>query len=403
MTVTSCKAILFRSRYALLILILLPIFYEIAQAIVNTNRLPNTDFFTYWLAGRLTLSGENPYSSETWIAGHHQYGATWIPNATFIYPLPLSLFFSPFGFLSYYQAKIVWVTFSQLFIFLSLLILLNPYPRLLIKKYFIPLLAGVVLFRSTILSLFVGQLSGFLLFICACIVYLWETGKWWQGSILLPLLAMKPNLGVPIILVLLIYIVFQREGKALIAFAASGLVLLIAGWIQNPIWITEFLKAGNTKLIGTFGFSPTIWGLSSQLCDFQLNCVIGVGGLFSLLFLAGTIKLFIKKSFSPAFVISMAITGTLFLTPYTWPYDQLLLVVPIITVTMQMAKANYRLLYTVAIFLLIDLLTMVLLTISAKINLEIWNAIIPISVYCILVWCMTKDGLISPKPIGNGT
>jgi hypothetical protein len=91
-------------------------------------------------------------------------------------------------------------------------------------------------------------------------VYFRERGKWWQGCVFLPILALKPNLGIPIILLLSFYLVLRRKILALVAGGFSGLVLIYVGLVQNPNWIVEFWRAGNTKLSTMFGFSPTIWG-----------------------------------------------------------------------------------------------------------------------------------------------
>ncbi len=63
----------------------------LAIRIVNSIDWRNNDFFTFWLAGHLILQGGNPYDPAQWLAGHHDFGVTWIPNQAYVYPLPLSL------------------------------------------------------------------------------------------------------------------------------------------------------------------------------------------------------------------------------------------------------------------------------------------------------------------------
>jgi hypothetical protein len=393
MTTIDFKAMLHRYWLILLILISGVIFFMIAVRVVHPVEYPNRDFFTFWLAGHLAISGQNPYLADIWIGGHHQFGASWIPNATFIYPYPLALFFAPLSYLPLYQAFVVWVVLSQFMIVLSVALLLSINPNPLIKRFIPPLLAGIVLFRPTIITLINGQLSGLLLFVIACIVYLWEKGKWWQGSVFLPILALKPNLGVPIVLSLSFYLILQKQITSLVVAGASGLVLLFSGLAQNPNWIIEFWRAGNTKLSQTFGFSPTIWGVSTFFCNYKLNCSISYGGCVGLLLLIGYLCLVVRKQkvLSPTLVASLAVTVTLLLTPYTWPYDQLLLIVPIIAVTMGLAKAGYRFLPTALIFLVIDIMAILLLAISAKIQMEVWNVAIPLSVLGLLVWYLSKN------------
>lgn len=397
MKTIAFKAKIYQYWYILLIPILGIIFFIIATKIVNPVEYPNSDFFTFWLSGRLASLGQNPYNSQIWIMGHHQFGATWIPNATFIYPLPISLLFVPLGLLPLYQAFIVWDILSQFMILSSITLLLTINSNLSIKRFIFPLLAGVILFRPTIITLVNGQLSGILLLLIACIIYLWEKGKWGQGTVLLAILALKPNLGIPLIVLLSVYLVQQKQITSLIAGTVSGLLLLFAGWIQNPNWLIEFWNAGNGKLSQTFGFSPTIWGMSAFFCNYNLDCAIGYGVCISLLFLIGYLYLLARKQniLSPALAVSLAVVITLLLTPYTWPYDQLLLVAPIITITMRLARDGYRYLPTSFIFLTIDILALTLLGISAKIQMEIWNVAIPLFILVLSVWYLSKNRIYS--------
>lgn len=393
MIIKSIKAKLYKYWPIALIPLLGILFFFIAVRIVNPTEYPNKDFFTFWLAGRLALLGQNPYNNEIWIGGHHLFGASWIPNATYIYPYPLSLIFIPLGLLPLYQAFVVWVFLTQFMIVLSASLLLGLYSASQIKLYILPIFTGIVIFRPTIITLTYGQLSGFLLLVIVFIIILWERGKWWQGTIFLPILALKPNLGVPIIILLLINLFRKKEITSIIAGGISGLVLLGVGLVQNPKWISEFLKAGNIKLSQTFGFSPTIWGISTLICDYKLKCTIWSGSILGIILLIGTIYLLIKykRDLSPAILVGLVITIMLIITPYTWPYDQLLLVVPIIILIMNLAKAGYKFIHVGLIFIIIDLLAFLLLGISAIIKLEILNVTIPLSVLGLLVWSLSKS------------
>jgi uncharacterized membrane protein (UPF0136 family) len=376
------------------------IFFIIATKIVNPVEYPNSDFFKLWLSGHLASTGKNPYSSQIWIAGHHQFGASWIPEATFIYPLPLSLLFLPLGLLPLYQAFIVWDILSQFMIILSIALLLITNSNLSIKRFILPIIAGVILFRPTIVTLVNGQLSGMLLLLIASIIYLWEKGKWEHGAVLLAILALKPNLGVPLILLLSVYLLQKKQITSLIAGVISGLLLLIAGLIQNPNWLIEFWNAGNGKLSQTFGFSPTIWGISALFCNYNLNCTIAYGAGIGLLFLIGYLYLLIGKQniLSPALTVSLAVVITLLLTPYTWPYDQLLLVAPIVTITMRLARDGYKYLPVSLIFLTIDILALILLGVSAMIQMEILNVAIPLFIFGLFVWHLSKKNIkFQPK------
>ncbi len=398
MKTTNLQTKIFRFRYILLIPFLAVVFFIIAISLINPVEYPNSDFFTFWLSGRLFSLGENPYNSQVWIAGHHQFGASWIPNATFIYPMPISLLFAPLGLLPLYQAFVVWDTLSQFMIFFAVVLLLMANSNQPLKHFIVPLFAGITLFRPTILTLVNGQLSGLLLLVITAIIYLWEKGKWRHGAILMAILALKPNLGLPIIGLLSIYLILRKQVSSLITLTISGMLLVFVGLLQNPNWILEFWNAGNTKLSQTFGFSPTTWGVSAFFCTYAPNCTIRYGVSISLLFIIGYLYLLVKKRniLSPSLAIGLAVAITLLLTPYTWPYDQLLLAAPIITLVLLLAKDGHRYLPVSLLFLGIDILTFLLLGIAAKIQLEIWNASIPLFIFCLLVWYLSNNKLESP-------
>ena len=396
MTSIALQTRLHRFQFIFLIPLLGALFSLIATRIVDPVNHPNSDFFTFWLSGRLTISGQNPYLADIWIGGHHQFGASWIPNTTFIYPLPIALVFAPLSLFSLYQAFVIWVILSQFMILSSVMLLLKSYPAALNQRFLLPLLAGVALFRPAMLSLMNGQLSALLLLILTITSYFWEKGKWWQGSIFLPLLALKPNLGIPIILGLSFYLILRRQTPALIAGGLAGMGLIIAGLVLNGNWIIEFWRAGNTKLSTMFGFSPTIWGVSAFFCKYNPGCTFLYGGFISLLVFIGLILLLVaqQKTLSPTSVISLVIPAVLLLTPYTWSYDQLLLQIPIITLTMSWAKRGYRFLPIALLSLAIDILAFFMLGISARLERDLWNVMIPLSVLLLLLWQHSTDRLV---------
>lgn len=379
---------LYRYRGIVSIPFLAGIFTVIALIAVDPTDYPNSDFFSFWLSGRMAVAGQNPYDATLWIEAHHQYGANWISDAKFLYPLPLSLFFAPFGFLALYEAFIAWAIFSQFMIFFSVALLLRSYPASLAKHFILPFFVTIAVFRPTIITLHNGQVTALLLLTIVFTLYFWERGEWWQGSIFLPILALKPNLGGPIILLLVYYLLHRKQVTSLLAAVISGLGLLLVGLVQNPNWVVEFWSVGNTKLSETFGFSPTVWGVSAFFCRYERSCTLLSGGVISLLIFIGLTFLITRKGnvLSPTLFASIVIPMVLLLTPYTWPYDQLLLLIPVITVTLGLARAGYRFLPIALIFVALDALAFIMLIISAALEREYWNAIIPLSIFFLVVW-----------------
>lgn len=386
MTTSPTKIKLYRLGQLLLILFLCILFLVIAVRVVDPVEYPNSDFFSFWLAGRMMWTGQNPYATTQWIEGHHQFGATWISDPEFLYPLPLALFMAPLGLLSLYNAYIVWVVLLQCMIAISVFFLLRLRTNPKLKHYIFPAVVGIILFRPVFITLYNGQLSGILLLISALVIHLWGKEKWWQGGVILPLLALKPNVGIPMLALLSFWLLIQKKYRLLVWMILSAIALLIIGLIRDPNWVAEYLTIGNAKLSQTFGYSPTIWGLAAYLSGFKLDPTLIFGGLAAVIILGGCLSLLITKraQLSPALACSLIIVTTLLITPYTWTYDQLLLIIPIIVTMLEMMDRQYPFLLSASLFLLYDVLTIFLLVISARIEMEVLNSLIPLIIYCTL-------------------
>lgn len=362
----------------------------ISESIVSSVDYHNSDFFTFWLSGRLASQGLNPYDRNVWVSGHHQYGVTWIPNDVFVYPLQVSLLFLPLSLLDLFWAFVVWDLLLQLMIIASIILLHRAITGRSGSPYLLSLIGGVIIFRPALVTLTNGQFSGFLLLLLAGVVYLWENERWTLGAALLPFLMLKPNLGGPILVLLSIYLIREKKISALITAGIAGILFVVIGWIQNPRWIAEYWIAGNTKISQIFGFSPNIWGLAFHLCGYDLPCAYGFGTIFSLLFVIAFLFLIARRSLilSPAFVVSSAVVIMLLVTPTCWPYDQLLLLIPIVTVTMSMAKMGYRFLPVSLVFIGIDLFAWMLFALAFIINKDVWTVCVPLLISGLLIWVL---------------
>jgi len=376
----------------LTILVLLPIFLWISQKVIDPSLHPNKDFFTFWLGGRLITLGKNPYLHSDYLWGRAFYDADLIPDATFVYPLPFALLFAPLGLLPLNKAFVVWDTLTQVMILVSLLLLVRSYAKPLAKNFFPLLLIAVILFRPTYITLVNAQLSGFFFLLLSAIIYLWNQGKWKQGSLLLALFALKPTLGLPIMAVLTLFLLLRKQYSAIFTLAAALLALLLSGFLVDPHWVSHYWQIGNDKLGQTFGFSPTLWGAATLVCQFKSECSIISGGAGCLAASIAVLFFFInrRQTLAPVTAVCLAIIFTMLVTPYIWPYDQLLLVIPIVTVVMEKANRGDRFLPTAFLLILIDLFSYFLLFVSMKNEHEIWNFFIPLVILILTIPWLKK-------------
>lgn len=348
----------------------------------------DNDFFTFWLAGHLVAHGGGPYDPAQWLAGYHQFDIGYIPNPAFLYPLPLAMLLAPLGLLPFNSAYIVWVALTQLMIIACLAILLTLETNRRRKLFFIPLFAGIVLFRPTILTLTQGQVSGLCLFALVWIAFLWQKGKWFWGGVLLGLLALKPTLGFIVIVLVAIWLLLDKNWKALFGTLVSGIFVLIAGLIVDPGWIFQYLQVGSNKLAETFGGSPTVWGLAALISHNQITITLIIGSLAGLVILFGFFRAILHghATLRPLSVLALAVCVTLLVTPYTWTYDQLLLILPLTAIVLTMDRMGARFPLTASLFLGIDALVVILLFFDVILKVEILNALIPLVVFSLCLW-----------------
>jgi hypothetical protein len=200
-----------KKRYYFFGLIGLVLAYFLSRAIVNTYDNPaNSDFFSFWLSGKFIINNLNPYSTSDWIEGHHLYDATWISDPTFLYPLPLSILFIPFGLVDFKTAFIIWVMLTVIFLIISISLLLN-YLGPTRNHFLIPVLSGVILFRPLNSLLLNGQLSTLFLLIFVLSLLLWEKENWLWGGVVITFALLKLNIGLIVILLLWIYLFSKKS------------------------------------------------------------------------------------------------------------------------------------------------------------------------------------------------
>src|SRR5690349_1385456 len=115
------------------------VFY--ARALEETDRQKDTytNFFVFWLSGRLILNGESPYNAEQWMTGHLANGQGQPAESIFLYPLPLAVLISPIGLFSFEEASMGWKFLSQSFMALAIFILLSKWQTAAHQRLFVPL------------------------------------------------------------------------------------------------------------------------------------------------------------------------------------------------------------------------------------------------------------------------
>lgn len=352
------KLFLMRWWVALLLIALLPVYYLIA---VNNERnvdYVNNGFFTFWLSGRLLWLGQNPYSTSDWVNNHHIFGAIWIPNEIFPYPLPLSLIMAPLGLLPIEKAYILWVTLAQALIAMCILWLAKLWEGLNRQLFVVFLLVATILNGNVFLGLMTGTFATIFLVFLTLALYFMEKRRPLLAGIALAGLALKP----PFLMILGLiglWFLFRRSWKAIGGIVLGGLGWLVIGLFQDIGWVQKFLMVGESLLNKRLGHQPTILSYTRLACAGFLDCAFMLYGLIVVALIGLFAWLVWKKgkTLSPLMVFSAAIALGVMLPPYLWSYDYVLLIIPICYIAFDLIRRRTTYLYSTLFLLLLDVLS----------------------------------------------
>ena len=303
--------------------ILLYVAYRVNQV------MDSPDFQDYWLAGDLLNSGESPYNADVWIPRVIQMG--WFSNYTFIYPMPSAMFFSLWAKIPYRFSYLLWMFLNMTLVIASVLLVLARWKeQSKIDLYILPAIAGLIIFRPLLVSIRNGQIGGLLLFIFTVSMLFWNDRKWFVGGILFSLLLLKPNIGVPVLGFFGLYLLLTKNWRAIFGVGVGSVAFLGVGLLMSPGWIWDFIEISQRKLDITFGYSPTVWGLSHQLCSQELSCTIPVGSVLTFCLVGFFIWHIIKYKPAEMDIGAVILPLALLISPYCWAYEQVMLVFSIL-------------------------------------------------------------------------
>jgi hypothetical protein len=349
--------------FSLFVLVSLALIFLIFRYVFYIPSNPRGDFFTFWLAGKMNWLGQNPYSSADWLAGHQAYGTTWIPNTIFVYPLPLARLLAPIGLLPLDAAYIVWDTISIGMIFGSIALILSRWDLIKVKHFILPLFLGALIFRPSIVTLRNGQISAILLFAVSLGFFLLEIDRGFWAGVVLGFCFVKPQVGVGLMAFVVFWLLIKRNWQGLVGVGVTATGLVLIGLQMSPSWISTFLTSGQQKMMSAFGLYPTTWGVSDYICKGQSNCTIPLS-----IFLCGILSavlLFLlwrwRNKLLHINAIGLIVPVALLIAPYSWAYDQLLLLVPFAIITLNLYKRGSPYLLSALILPLLSTFSILLL------------------------------------------
>jgi hypothetical protein len=356
--------------------IFIPIMAILAVTAPSWIRVARMDFSMYWQAGNMNFRGLYVYDQPAWDANVIRPGL----DKVFNYPLPFAILMTPFGMLFIEKAYVIWIFFAQTSLLITAIMIMS-FKHDRSARFELIALIGVLFFRPIFTVIFSGQLGTFLLLFLALSISLFHKQKWLFGGIILSLLCLKPSFGVFILAFAGTWFLFQKHFQALFGVGFGVLGLLLLGMARDIGWAMDYIRVGR-HIVNTYvSINTTIWGIVGLLFEDDAGLLILGIILFMILSVAELFFLWRGGNALSAFaVISSATPLSLILAPYSWSYDQILLVIPILYVAIQ-ASRLWGEDKSVLVFLAVDALAMALVVIAYSIGHDIWSALVPLFVW----------------------
>jgi hypothetical protein len=303
------------------------------NALRGTTMTLGVDLYPRWVGAQAALNGESPYSFETrqkiWQA---VYGKPDIPNGNpfgFYYPPAVVTLLAPFilAGLSLETAAVLWCAFLWALWAALLLgwVTSLPIPQKARLAHIPLLLLSGIAFRPAYSNYLLGQYS---LFSIGMLVLAWLALKHQQhvaAGILGALCLVKFSLTLLPLAVL--YFAYRANGKTLLAFGITSLLLYLPPTLMLGWWILDFLR----DISGYASENAVAWDWT------RLASLSGLGWIA--LSLTLLLRSLLRRDADLAIAASLALTAVF--VPHTADYD-LIAFAPLLALLGGRLTANQR-------------------------------------------------------------
>lgn len=291
----------------------------------------SSDFFCLYQGSRSLVVGQDPYDELWWhsVTGgvyplptfaHGAMGSSSCPGR-YGYPLWTAVALLPLGLVPLEVAAALW---ASLGIGATLFGLAATWravrgPRRLAMLYAVLVIAS----QPFWILLISGQLSGIELGLAGALVLALASRRESAAGIAAAALALKPQVVAFTIPALAVSALLRRRASFLGAAIATGLVMILVPVAFVPRWPLEWLNELVVRRLRVSAMLPTAWGLSADVFG---NATLGIALVAAVLATVGLVLGARRPSALEVAVLSLPLS--LFVSPYVWTYDYLVLAVP---------------------------------------------------------------------------
>ena len=320
--------------------------------LIGSGILHQDDFVEYWAAGRLNLSGENPYDPESLFKLQKEVWPDreeplmmWNP------PWTLALVM-PFGYLSYNLARVLWIAGNFILVFLSINGIWHVYSGASRIRW-IGWLVGLT-FMPTVIALRIGQISPLLLAGLAGFLLAIRDKRYYLAGMACSLLLFKPHLLSIFWLALAAWMIHQRQYRIAIGCAIPLVFGSLLALTMNPNVFQDYALSANNQ-------PPTVWvtatiGAIIRLC-FGANQIwyqfvpFALGVAWFGWYWANNYQTWSWRYHMPLIVLASMVSA-----PFGWSFDQIVLLLAILPITIWLIRDSNQMVITIftAVYFLIQ-------------------------------------------------
>ena len=297
----------------------------------DNSILPPDDFLQYWAAGRLNATGGNPYDADALLELQRGAGRPADRPAVMMWNPPWVLTLAtPFGLLPARTAQLLWLL-AQLAIIVF--VADRFWSRYNGDSRLRPFVWGLSFALYPVMFLtFAGQSSGWLLLGLLGLL----TSATRRSALLLPFLAVKPHLFVPLWIVLGCEAVRTRHARTLLLVgAAAGLAAAIIPTLANPQVWQQYFEAMNRPMDAAH--SP-LSGWRSPLIGWWIRDAVSPESFWIQAVPTAIAAVVVpiywwrrRRNWDWNVELPRLVIVGLIVSPYgAWPYDQIVLLLPVV-------------------------------------------------------------------------
>ncbi len=369
----------------LVVISLIALIYFKAKQNYQYQDYTNSNFFSFWLAGRMAWTGQNPYNTSQWLAGFDAFGATYKPSQILQYPLPLMYIMAPLGLLSVGKAYFVWQIICQVIIAVTVFAFLRHAgaPGFL----FLPLMISLLFFGPVYLSLQVGSV-GVLSLAAIALTILLEEEKPLLAGMAFSLTMLKPPQALPLLILTGIWFLSKKELKLIAGILIGGMLLLILWMFRDPLGLFKFRNSSDLLLGHTLGVQSNVYGFSYGVCHQDLGCMWIVGSIAALILLTVGVWYLLRnhERLTTWEAFNLIIPLGFVSAVYLWSYDQLLYLVPIIWISARLLERTRSYVPVLLFLIVVDVVSFIALAVQATNHQDLLSITTTLLVVGLSLW-----------------